>query len=195
MRALDDIIEIFSRLPGLGPRSARKIALYFIKKRQSVLAELIDKLKVLSESVHECKICGNFDDGDICAICSDVKRDKTVICVVNDIADLWAIERTSSYYGTYHVLGGLLSAIDGITPVSLKLDKLINRIMKDNVKEVILALPVTIEGQTTLHYIAEILKPCSVKITMLALGIPVGGELDYLDDGTILNAIKARNTI
>jgi len=195
MRALDDIIDLFAHLPGLGPRSARKIALHLLKKRHLLLPEFIEKLKVMSSSVHQCKICGNYDEYDICEICSSEKRDKSVICVVNDIADLWAIEHTGGYKGVYHVLGGLLSAIDGVTPVSLRLDDLKRRVSADNVKEIIMALPVTIEGQTTLHYIAEMLKPCSVKITMLALGIPVGGELDYLDDGTILNAMKARNAV
>ncbi|OPZ78043.1 MAG: Recombination protein RecR [Alphaproteobacteria bacterium ADurb.Bin438] len=193
MKQLEDVIEIFSKLPGLGPRSARKIALHFIKKRHTLLPILKDKLDILANNVHECKICGNYGESDKCDICKDDKRDKKTLCIVNDVSDVWAIERTKSYNGIYHVLGGLLSAIDGITPSNLKLDKLILRVQNDKINEVIFALPVTIEGQTTLHYIAEILKPCGVKITMLALGIPVGGELDYLDDGTILNAIKARN--
>ncbi len=186
------VVELMARLPGLGPRSAQRIVLHLLRARQGLLQPLASALAALAESVRQCGVCGNFDTRDPCHICRDEKRKREVICVVKDVADLWALERAGVFHGRYHVTGGLLSAIDGITPEDLRIPNLINRVRTENVREVILALDATVEGQTTAHYIAEALKETGVTVSHLAHGMPVGGELEYLDEGTIAAAFRAR---
>lgn len=194
----DDIqalIAMIGRLPGLGPRSARRIVLSLIRKRSgqmTQLAQLLDKVAVNSR---ECASCGNITDRDICAICADPRRATGEICVVQDVADLWALERGQAFRGRYHVLGGMLSALDEVGPDDLGIPKLIDRIGQESVREVILALNATVDGQTTAHYIAEALEGSGVTVTGLAQGVPIGGELDYLDDGTISAALRARRQL
>jgi recombination protein RecR len=189
---IDALIKHISRLPGLGPRSARRIALALLKKRETLLDPLVRTLTAAAETVRVCSACGNFDSQDPCGICADPRRDGGVICVVEGVSDLWVMERTAAFKGRYHVTGGLLSPIDGIGPDDLKIDQLFRRVRDAGVTEVILALSATVDGQTTAHYIADRLKEAGVTITGLAHGVPVGGELDYLDDGTIAAALKAR---
>ena len=186
------VVELLARLPGLGPRSAQRVVLHLLRSRQGLLEPLANALAALAESVRPCGVCGNFDTQDPCHVCRDEKRRRELICVVKDVADLWALERTGIYRGRYHVTGGLLSAIDGITPEDLRIPQLLQRVMRDGVEEVILALDATVEGQTTAHYIAEALKHTNVKVSHLAHGMPVGGELEYLDEGTIAAAFRAR---
>ncbi len=192
---IDQLISLLARVPGLGPRSAKRATLHLIKKRDSQLVPLIRAMQDVLTNVKTCNICGNLDTKDPCSICSDLKRDQSSVCIVQDIADLWALERSGTFKGHYHVLGGLLSAIDGIGPEELNLDKLLNKVKEGKVLEVIIALPVTVEGQTTCHYIADCLKEYGIKVYTLAQGVPVGGELDYLDDGTIQAAIKAKKAL
>lgn len=192
---IERLMQMLSRLPGLGPRSARRAALYLIKRKETALAPLTAALAEVAETVKPCAICGNFDTVDPCAVCRDQKRDAGFICVVEDVDDLWALERTGAFPGRYHVLGGLLSALDGIGPEDLNLDKLAERAAAPEVKEVILALAATVEGQTTAHYITDRLKDCGVTVSGLAHGVPVGGELDYLDDGTLSQALRARRPV
>jgi recombination protein RecR len=192
---IDRLIQILARLPGLGPRSARRAVLFLIKKREGLLLPLIQALQDVASSIKPCSICGNLDSSDPCAVCQDARRDGGSICVVADVADLWALERTAAYRGRYHVLGGVLSALDGIGPEQLNLGSLYRRIEAGGVKEVILALGATVDGQTTAHYISDRLRTSGVTVSRLAHGVPVGGELDYLDDGTLIQALKARSKL
>jgi len=189
---LENLIALFSKLPGLGPRSARRAVLHLIRHREKLLAPLVAALIEVNHSIRTCTTCGNFDTTDPCAICADTRRDGTQLCVVEEIADLWAIERSRMFRGLYHVLGGTLSALDGRGPDQLNIDSLITRARAPEVREVILATNATVEGQTTAHYISDHLAHCDVHISRLAHGIPMGGELDYLDDGTLGTAFKAR---
>uniref|UniRef100_A0A2A4Z4D7 Recombination protein RecR n=1 Tax=OCS116 cluster bacterium TaxID=2030921 RepID=A0A2A4Z4D7_9PROT len=189
---IERLIQILSRLPGLGPRSARRATLHLIKKKEQLLRPLARAAEDAAERVDTCSECGNLDVNNPCAICTNPKRTKDVICVVEDVADLWALERANAIKGTYLVLGGTLSALDGIGPEQLNISKLVERAADPEVKEVLLALNATIDGQTTAHYLTDALELCEVEVTMLAHGVPVGGELDYLDEGTLSAAVKAR---
>lgn len=191
---IERLIQLLSRLPGLGPRSARRAALRLVEKRESLLIPLAAAMSDAAARVKTCSICGNFDTIEPCAICADHRRDPSQLCVVEDVAGLWAMERTGSFKGRYAVLGGLLSALDGVGPQDLGISGLVTRAQSEAVKEVILATPATVEGQTTAHYIADRLAQCDVSVTGLAHGVPVGGELDHLDDGTITAAFRARRT-
>lgn len=193
--SIDRLIQFLAKLPGLGPRSARRAALHLLKKRESHLRPLIDALKDVDEKIATCEICGNFDIHNPCHICSDPKREASSLCVIADVADLWAMERTSAFHGQYHILGGLLSALDGIGPEQLTIGPLLRRLESGQVKEVILALGATLDGQSTAHYLADRLAPYNISVTRLAHGLPVGGELDYLDDGTLIQALKARQRL
>ncbi|GGG30242.1 recombination mediator RecR [Chelatococcus composti] len=189
---IERLIQLLARLPGLGPRSARRAALHLIKKREQLLAPLAEAVRVAAERVVVCSSCGNVDTSDPCAVCSDARRDPSVLIVVEDVSDLWALERAAVMNARYHVLGGVLSALDGVRPEDLNLDRLVARASAPEVKEVILALNATVDGQTTAHYITDLLSHLPVKITRLAHGVPVGGELDYLDEGTLSAAIRQR---
>ncbi|MEZ5691640.1 MAG: recombination mediator RecR [Rickettsiales bacterium] len=189
---IDELIRLFSKLPGLGPRSARRLVLHLIRNRNKIMTPLYSVMGRALENIKTCDICGNFDTKDPCNICGDEKRDNSTICVVEDLADLWAIERCNLYRGKYHVLGGTLSAIDDRGPAQLNMDTLLARASSDEVTEIILATNATMEGQTTAHYITSLLSDSGVNISRLAQGIPMGGELDYLDDGTLGAALKAR---
>ncbi len=189
---LERLIDLMARLPGLGPRSARRAVLEMVKKRRRLLEPLTQTMAAVSATVRECVSCGNVSGAEICEICQDPKRATAEICVVEDVADLWAMERAGVFKGRYHVLGGVLSALDGVTPDTLRIPYLLNRIEAEKIGEVILALGATIDGQTTSHYIADQLDGLGVRITSLAQGVPIGGELDYLDEGTISAALKAR---
>ena len=191
---IDALTQLLSKLPGLGPRSARRVTLHLIKNREKLLHPLGDALVSVAENVKDCTQCGNFDTNNPCSICTDSRRDNSVICVVESVADLWALERTASFKGSYHILGGILSPLDGIGPQDLNINTLITRASQDNVDEVILATSATVDGKTTAHYVADRLRGSRVTISELAHGIPVGGELDYLDDGTISAALKERRT-
>jgi recombination protein RecR len=193
MSELDTLIQLLAKLPGLGPRSARRAALHLIKRRESVLEPLAAALANAAEVIRPCSICGNLDTVEPCTICRDQERDATAICVVEDLADLWALERTGAFRGRYHVLGGTLSALDGVGPDDLNIGRLLARIRPG--QELILALSVTVEGQTTAHYLADRLSGRDIKISRLAQGVPVGGELDYLDDGTLIAALTARQAM
>ena len=195
MTEIDRLIQYLAKLPGLGPRSARRAALYMLKRRETVLEPLARAMATAAESIRECSICGNLDTRDPCGICADPRRDPAVICVVEDVADLWALERTGSFRGRYHVLGGVLSALDGVGPDDLNIPALVASARGAEVGEVILATSVTVDGQTTAHYIVDRLAGCQVKISGIAHGVPVGGELDYLDDGTLSQALKARRAL
>jgi recombination protein RecR len=190
---LNNLIRMLAGLPGLGNRSARRVALHLLAKRRTAMLSLAEALKQAAEDVKECGACGNLDMQDPCNICRDTRRDQSKICVVAGVSDLWAIERTGAFKGVYHVLGGLLSAIDGIGPEQLRINQLVSRADDNAAEEIILALSATVDGQSTAHYIADHLDPSKLKITRLAHGVPVGGELDYLDDGTIMTALKSRS--
>jgi recombination protein RecR len=192
---IERLIQLLGKLPGLGPRSARRAALHLFKKRESLMQPLMAAMTDAAERVRVCGTCGNLDTSEPCAICTDGRRDKTTICVVEDVADLWALERASVFRGQYHVLGGVLSALDGVGPDDLAIGRLVNRARGDEVKEVILAMGATVDGQTTAHYLTDRLRDCNVEVTRLAHGVPVGGELDYLDDGTLGAALKARRPL
>ena len=192
---IEQLIGLLAKLPGLGPRSARRAALYLIKRADSLLTPLAKAMNEAAERIEACSICGNLDSSDPCAICADPRRDNSTICVVEDVADLWALERAAMYRGTYHVLGGALSALDGIGPEDLNIPALASRVRAGGVTEVIFATSATVEGQITAHYIAESLGEAGITITGLALGVPMGGELDYLDEGTLSAAMKARRTV
>ncbi|KQI67857.1 recombinase RecR [Loktanella sp. 3ANDIMAR09] len=192
-QAIDDLIALMAKLPGLGPRSARRAVLHLVKKRANLLLPLADAMQQVGETVRECVNCGNIATDDICGICASERRAIGEICVVEDVSDLWAMERSNQFKGRYHVLGGTLSALDAVGPEDLRIPRLLDRIKSENVTEVILALGATIDGQTTAHYIADQLP--GITVTSLAQGVPVGGELDYLDDGTITAALKARRAI
>lgn len=190
---IEQLIKLLSKMPALGPRSARRIVLYLLGHKETVFAPLIADMQTVMQQVKECPVCGNMDTCAPCSVCQNNTRDKTQICIVQDVADLWAMERAQVFKGVYYVLGGLLSAIDGIGPQELRLNTLLERIRTDGVQEVVLALPSTVEGQTTSFYIKDLLASASVKISALSKGIPLGGELDYLDDGTLQMAFVARN--
>lgn len=192
---LEHLIRLLGGLPGLGNRSARRIALHLLSKRGALMMPLANALSDAAENVKSCSVCGNLDMGDPCAICQSPKRDDTQICVVAQVSDVWAIERTGAFSGRYHVLGGLLSALDGIGPDDLRIYKLVDRVKEGEgvLEEVILALSATVDGQSTAHYISDHIGPLGVKVSHLAHGVPVGGELDYLDDGTITTALRSRS--
>ncbi len=192
---IERLITLLAKLPGLGPRSARRAALYLVKQRTQVLGPLAEALTRTAERVHPCGVCGNLDTVDPCALCADPDRDGSLICVVEEVGDLWAVERTRAFRGRYHVLGGTLSALDGVGPDDLNVGRLVERARAPDVTEVILATNVTVAGQTTAHYVTERLAVCDVAVTRLAHGVPVGGELEYLDDGTLSAALKARRAI
>ena len=189
---IDRLIDLMARLPGLGPRSARRAVLAMIKKRRQMLEPLAQAMAAVSATARECVRCGNIGEADLCTICADPARGNGQICVVEDVADLWAMERAAVFRGRYHVLGGVLSALDGVGPDDLGIPRLAARVGEEEVREVILALAATIDGQTTAHYIADQLAATGVAVTSLAQGVPIGGELDYLDDGTITAALNAR---
>ncbi len=191
---IERLIQLLARLPGLGPRSARRVALHLINKREGLLAPLGEALRVVGERIVVCGSCGNIDTADPCAVCRDARRDRSIIIVVEDVSDLWALERARAVNAPYHVLGGVLSALDGVRPEHLNVDRLVVRAAEPGVTEVILALNATVDGQTTAHYVTEILSHLSVKVTKLAHGVPVGGELDYLDEGTLSAAIRQRTS-
>ena len=191
---LEALIDLMARLPGLGPRSARRAVLHLVKKRALVLIPLADAMARVAETARECLNCGNIGTSDLCDICASEKRANGEICVVEDVADLWAMERAAVFKGRYHVLGGTLSALDAVGPEELRIPKLIDRVTTEEITEVILALNATVDGQTTAHYIADQLES-RVKVTSLAQGVPIGGELDYLDDGTISAALRARKSV
>jgi recombination protein RecR len=194
-QALDDLIRQLARLPGLGPRSARRAALHLLKQRETLLVRLAAALTQAANEVRRCSVCGNLDNADPCWVCSDVERDRTLICIVEEVDDLWAVERAGLYKGGYHVLGGTLSALNGTGPDDLRVDRLLERIRSDAVGEVILATSATVDGQITAHYLADRLASAGALVTRLAHGLPVGGELNYLDDGTLGAALKARRPI
>jgi recombination protein RecR len=189
---IENLVKLLARLPGLGPRSARRAVLQMMRRRESLLDPLSEALMVARDKIVSCTICGNIDTLSPCTICADSRRDASVLCVVEDVGDLWALERAQAVKGRYHVLGGTLSALDGIGPDDLNLGGLKQRCADDAVKEIILATNATVEGQTTAHVITDMLSDLDVTITRLAHGVPVGGELDYLDDGTLLAAMKSR---
>jgi recombination protein RecR len=193
--ALETLIQILARLPGLGPRSARRAALQLVKRRETALMPLAAALTEVARLVRPCRLCGNLCEADLCEICADPERDASQLCVVEDVEDLWALERSGAFRGRYHVLGGTLSALDGIGPDKLAIAPLLSRLREGPVEEVILALGATVDGQTTAHYVADRLAPLPVTITRLAHGVPVGGELDYLDEGTLSAAFKARRSL
>jgi recombination protein RecR len=186
------LIQLLARLPGLGPRSARRAALQLIKKRELLMAPLAAALQTALDKIEVCQVCGNIDTRDPCTLCIDPKRDAATLVVVADVADLWALERANAINARYHVLGGTLSPLDGIGPQELSIDALISRVHASGISEVILALGATVDGQTTAHYITDLLQDAGVKVTRLAHGVPVGGELDYLDEGTLAAAIRQR---
>ena len=194
-KEVEALISLMAKLPGLGPRSARRAVIKMIEKRKIILEPLAQVLRTVAEKVTECLQCGNFSTEETCNICSDNERIKNVICIVQDVADLWAMERSNVFKGTYHVLGNYSSTYSGINPEELKVEKIKSRLKMENVEEVILALDATINGQTTAHYLIETLQDTGVKFSSLAHGVPVGGELDYLDDGTIRAAFTARKKI
>ena len=189
---IETLIDLMARLPGLGPRSARRAVLMLLKRRDAVMAPLAQVMAEVAANARDCVRCGNISSAEVCEICSDERRATGEICVVEDVADLWAMERGQAFKGRYHVLGGTLSALDAVGPEELRIPLLLHRMVDEGVTEVILALNATVDGQTTAHYIADVLSGFEVSITSLAQGVPIGGELDYLDDGTIGAALKAR---
>jgi len=192
---IDALTQSLARLPGLGPRSARRAVLHLLKRRETALTPLVRALQAVEANMANCHVCGNVDTRDPCGICTDPRRDATQLCVVEEIADLWALDRARLFPGRYHVLGGRLSALDGVRPEDLNIDGLVSRIAAGGVEEVILAMNATLEGQTTMHYVADRLENLGVKVMQLAHGMPVGGELDYLDEGTLAQALKARRPV
>ena len=192
---IEELIGILARLPGLGPRSARRAVLTLIKKRGALMRPLAEALTRVAETARECLNCGNIGTEDLCGICADQRRATGELCIVEDVADLWAMERGGAFKGRYHVLGGTLSALDDVGPEDLRIPRLKDRMADEGITEVILALNATVDGQTTAHYIADELAGAGVKLTSLAQGVPIGGELDYLDDGTISAALRARKSL
>ena len=192
---IDTLASALARLPGLGPRSARRAVLWLVKRRETALAALVEALLAVKETLVECDTCGNVDTANPCAICTDPRRDSRALCVVEDVADLWALDRAKLFAGKYHLLGGRLSALDGVRPEDLSIGKLIARVSAGGIDEVVLAMNATLEGQTTAHYIAERLEGLPLRVTQLAHGLPVGGELDYLDEGTLAQALRARRPV
>ena len=191
---IDSLIELLARLPGIGPRSARRIALNLLKKPDSLMIPLAKALVETADQIKKCEICGNIDTVSPCNLCEDNRRDQSIIVVIEEVGDLWALERAAVHKGLYHVLGGSLSAIDGVGPDDLGINQLIERANKASTKEIVLAMNATIDGQTTAYYITDQLSECNVKISRLARGVPVGGELDYMDDGTLMEALESRQT-
>ena len=189
---IERLIALLGKLPGLGPRSARRAALALLKRREQLLNPLAQAMADARDRVKVCSVCGSLDTVDPCSVCADASRDQALICVVEDVGALWAMERAAAFRGRYHVLGGLLSALDGVGPEKLRLNDLVERATAHGVREIILALPATVDGQTTAHYVASRLSNAGVSVTMLARGVPVGGDLDWLDDGTIAQAMRAR---
>ena len=189
---IERLIQLLARLPGLGPRSARRVALHLIKNREKLMRPLSEALGVALTSIKVCSNCGNIDTHDPCAMCTDPRRDRSQLCIVEDVADLWALERAGAFAGSYHVLGGVLSPLNGIGPDDLMLGNLATRVRDEGVGEVLLAMSATVDGQTTAHYVTDLLEGTGAKISRLAHGVPVGGELDYLDEGTLLAAVRAR---
>lgn len=194
-RDIEVLIDLMARLPGLGPRSARRAVLALLRKREGLMAPLAQAMASVALNVRDCRTCGNVGTEEVCPICADPRRATGQICVVEDVADLWAMERGGAFRGRYHVLGGTLSALDAVGPEELRIPDLVARVRMEGVSEVILALNATVDGQTTAHYIADALAPSGVEISTLAQGVPIGGELDYLDDGTIGAALRARRRV
>ena len=192
---IEKLTSALSRLPGLGPRSARRAVLWLIKRRETALVEMLAALTAVRDGLIECQTCGNVDTRDPCGICTDPRRDARALCVVEDVADLWALDRSRLFAGRYHVLGGRLSALDGIRPEDLTIARLVDRVAAGGIDEVVLAMNATLEGQTTAHYLAERLEQFPLRLTQLAHGMPVGGELDYLDEGTLAQALRARRPV
>lgn len=192
---IDALVQQLARLPGLGPRSARRAVLHLIKKRETAMAPLLVALERVNERLVTCSICGNVDTSDPCGICADPRRDERSLCVVEEVADLWALDRSRLFPGRYHVLGGRLSALDGVGPDQLAIEPLVRRIAAGGIDEVVLAMNATLEGQTTAHYLTDRLEGLPIRLTQLAHGLPVGGELDYLDEGTLAQALRARRPI
>jgi recombination protein RecR len=192
---IETLIGALSKLPGLGPRSARRAVLHLLKRRETGLVPLLHALEVVNERLATCDLCGNVDTTNPCQICADPRREARILCVVEDVADLWAFERSRLFPGRYHVLGGRLSALDGVKPEDLNIGPLLQRVEAKGIDEVILAMNATLEGQTTAHYLAERLEAYPVKVSQLAHGLPVGGELDYLDEGTLAQALRARRPV
>lgn len=192
---IEKLVKLVAKLPALGTRSSRRIVLQLLKKRETLFLPLIEAMREVAENVKTCEICGNFDTESPCPICASETRDPSTICVVQDVADLWAMERVAMFKGKYHVLGGILSALDGVSPEDLNIEKLFTRIERDGIKEVILALPATIDGQITANYLIQKLKNFDIKVSTLAQGIPVGAELDYMDEGTIQLALNSRKML
>ena len=197
---IERLVQYLARLPGLGPRSARRAALHLMKKRETLFEPLAQAMAEAAAAVRTCGVCGNLDTRDPCGVCADPRRDRTAICVVEEVGDLWALERTGAFRGLYHVLGGTLSALDGVGPDDLAIAPLVRRVSEGSVPEggvteVILALNATVDGQTTAHYVADRLAATGIAVSRLAHGVPVGGELDYLDDGTLTAALKARRSV
>lgn len=194
-REIEALVDLLARLPGLGPRSARRAVLALLKKRASLMTPLAQALAQVAAGARDCRVCGNISTADLCPICADPRRANGEICVVEDLSDLWAMERGGAFRGRYHVLGGTLSALDGKGPDELRIPDLVQRVTAETTREVILALNATVDGQTTAHYLADALDSTGVQVSTLAQGVPIGGELDYLDDGTIGAALKARRRI
>jgi recombination protein RecR len=192
---IEALTQALARLPGLGPRSARRAVLHLLKKREAAMTPLLRALEQVSEKLSVCSNCGNVDTSDPCTVCTDPRRDERLLCVVEEVSDLWALDRSRLFPGKFHVLGGRLSALEGVRPEDLSIDKLIGRLSRGGVDEVVLAMNATLEGQTTAHYLAERLEAFPVRLTQLAHGLPVGGELDYLDEGTLAQALRARRPI
>ncbi|NUJ78686.1 recombination protein RecR [Methylocystis sp. FS] len=189
---IEKLVQLLAKLPGLGPRSARRAALHLIRKREELLAPLAEAMRVAQERIVVCSVCGNIDTSDPCTICRDARRDASILVVVETVADLWALERAGLLNARYHVLGGVLSPLDGVGPDDLAVASLVTRVRAGETREVVLAVNATVDGQTTAHYIADVLAPSGVKVTRLAHGVPVGGELDYLDEGTLAAALERR---
>lgn len=192
---IEELAGALARLPGLGPRSARRAVLHLMKKRENALQPLLSALQRVAERLSTCSTCGNVDTSDPCAICRDPRRDERLLCVVEEVADLWALDRSRLFPGKYHVLGGRLSALEGVRPEDLTIDQLVRRMAAGGIDEVVLAMNATLEGQTTAHYLAERLETYPLRLTQLAHGLPVGGELDYLDEGTLAQALRARRPV
>jgi recombination protein RecR len=192
---IEALTQALSRLPGLGPRSARRAVLHLLKKRETALDPLLSALSAVSRRLSTCSTCGNVDTTDPCAVCADPRRDARSLCVVEEVADLWALDRSRLFPGKFHVLGGRLSALEGVRPEDLRIDQLVRRVAAGGIDEVVLAMNATLDGQTTAHYVAERIEPYPVRVTQLAHGLPVGGELDYLDEGTLAQALRARRPV
>jgi recombination protein RecR len=192
---IETLTQALARLPGLGPRSARRAVLHLLKKRDAAMGPLLRALEAVNERLETCHVCGNVDTVDPCSICCDPRRDARLLCVVEEVADLWALDRTRLFPGRFHVLGGRLAALEGVRPEDLTIDQLVGRIAVGGIDEVVLAMNATLEGQTTAHYIAERIETYPVRVTQLAHGLPVGGELDYLDEGTLAQALRARRPV